>query len=222
MSGNNFLIAPSILSADFLHLADQIRLVEESGADWLHLDVMDGHFVPNLSLGPAFVAACQRATSLPLDVHLMVLDPEPLLEAFADAGADHLTIHVEATNQVAQILDHIHRLGLKAGITLKPATSVSSLATFLPDVDGVLVMSVDPGFSGQVFLSGAIERISDVRHALDELKSNAWLAVDGGINAHTAPLVKEAGANVFISGSAIFKNPNGIPAAIKALRTSLA
>lgn len=216
-----FFIAPSILSADFLHLADQIHMVEESGADWLHLDVMDGHFVPNLSLGPSIVAACRQATNLPLDVHLMVQDPGSLLETFVDAGADNLTIHVEATDRVAATIDRIHRLGLKAGITLKPATPVSSLVSYLPYVDEVLVMSVEPGFSGQVFLPAAIERISAIKHAMDEVNPTAWLAIDGGITAHTAPLAKKAGAQVFISGNAIFKDPNGIPAAMKALRTSL-
>jgi len=221
MTVKNLIIAPSILSADFLHLADQIRIVEDAGADWLHLDVMDGHFVPNLSMGPDIVAACRRATRLPMDVHLMVKDPDGLLSAFAKAGADHLTVHIEASDHIFETLAQIHALGLKAGISLKPATPISSINSVLPHVDGVLVMSVDPGYSGQKFQPGTIDRLAEVRLAMDKLGSNAWLAVDGGINKQTLPLVHAAGANVFIAASAIFQNPEGISTAIRTLREEL-
>jgi ribulose-phosphate 3-epimerase len=218
MAGKSFIIAPSILSADFLHLADQIKSVEEAGADWLHLDVMDGHFVPNLSMGPFIIETVRKATRMPLDVHLMVREPENLFAAFADAGADHLTVHVEACEHILDTLDQIHSLGMKAGVSLRPATPVSSITSLLPHVDGVLVMSVEPGYAGQKFLTGAIERISQIRQELDKLGSAAWLAVDGGINPQTLRLTLKAGANVFIAASAIFQNPDGIAAAIRSLR----
>jgi len=221
MTGKNFIIAPSILSADFLNLAEQIRIIEAAGADWLHLDVMDGHFVPNLSMGPFIVAACRQATQLPLDVHLMVKEPENLLEAFAKAGANHLTVHIEACDHILETLALIRRLGLKAGISLMPVTPISSINNVLPHVDGVLIMSVDPGYAGQKFQPGAAERTAAVRFVLDELGSAAWLAVDGGINAQTLPLMRAAGADVFIAASAIFQNPEGIRSAIHTLRREL-
>jgi ribulose-phosphate 3-epimerase len=221
MTVKSFIIAPSILSADFLHLADQIRSVEEAGADWLHLDVMDGHFVPNLSMGPFIVEAVRKATRMPLDVHLMVKEPENLFASFAEAGADHLTVHVEACEHILDTLGQIHSLGLKAGVSLRPVTPVSSITTLLPHVEGVLVMSVDPGYAGKKFLPGAIERIAQIRQELDKLGSAAWLAVDGGINTQSLPLAVKAGADVFIAASAIFQNPDGIAAAIRSFRKIL-
>lgn len=221
MAKRSFIIAPSILSADFLHLADQIRSIEEAGANWLHLDVMDGHFVPNMSMGPFIVEACRKATNLPLDVHLMVTDPEKLLASFSNAGADHLTVHVEACEYIERTLGEIHKLGLKAGISLKPATPVMNILPWLSQVDGVLVMSVDPGYAGQQFLPGATERIATIRQELDTIRSSAWLAVDGGINPQTLPLVRNAGADTFIAAKAIFQNPDGVIAAIDSLRKLL-
>lgn len=221
MAEKSFVIAPSILAADFLHLADQIRVVEKAGADWLHVDVMDGHFVPNLSMGPMIVKACKSATRMPLDVHLMVREPESLFAAFAEAGADHLTVHIEACEHILDTLEQIHNLGLKAGISLRPSTPIHSIQSVMPAVDGVLIMSVDPGYGGQKFLPSAIERISTVRQKLDDLGSSAWLAVDGGINAQTIRLVMNAGADTFISGSSIFQNPDGISASIQTLRDLL-
>lgn len=221
MTHTSYVLAPSILSADFLHLADQIKLVEQAGADWLHLDVMDGHFVPNLSMGPMIIKACRSATSLPLDVHLMVQEPGNLLAAFAEAGADHLTVHFEACEHIQDILGQIRGLGLKAGVSLKPSTPIRDIQASLPWVDGILVMSVDPGYSGQKFLPSAPQRISDLRNILDTMGSKAWLAVDGGINVQTLPLAKEAGADTFMAASSIFQHPAGITAGIKILRDLL-
>ena len=221
MKKRQTILAASILSADFLHLGEQIQLAEKGGADWIHLDVMDGHFVPNLSMGPFIVEACRRATHLPLDVHLMIDQPDQLLESFARAGADHLTIHVEACPDPFKTLELIRRLGLKAGISLKPETPVSAIQPFLKKVNGVLVMSVTPGYSGQLYESASTTRLAEVRHALDETRADAWLAVDGGINPDNIRQVHLAGANVFVSATAIFKNPQGIEAGILSLKNGL-
>jgi ribulose-phosphate 3-epimerase len=214
----NLLIAPSILSADFLHLKEQIAACEEAGADWIHIDVMDGHFVPNLTMGPLVVEACRRATNLPLDVHLMIEQPERLLEDFARAGANHLTVHVETCPHLHRTIQQIKSLGCKAGVTLNPATPTLMLEPILPFVDLVLVMSVNPGFSGQVFIPQAIEKVAAIRRDLDALGSPAWLQVDGGMAADTLPLMRAAGADVFVAGNAVFKHPQGIAAGIRALR----
>ncbi|MFZ5881803.1 MAG: ribulose-phosphate 3-epimerase [Chloroflexota bacterium] len=214
----NLLIAPSILSADFLHLKEQIAACEEAGADWIHIDVMDGHFVPNLTMGPLVVEACRRATNLPLDVHLMIEQPERLLEDFARAGANHLTVHVETCPHLHRTIQQIKSLGCKAGVTLNPATPTLMLEPILPFVDLVLVMSVNPGFSGQVFIPQAIEKVAAIRRDLDALGSPAWLQVDGGMAADTLPKMWAAGADVFVAGNAVFKHPQGIAAGIRALR----
>jgi ribulose-phosphate 3-epimerase len=221
MADTRFIIAASILSADFLHLAEQIRITEEAGADWLHLDVMDGRFVPNLSMGPFIVEACRQATKLPLDVHLMVDEPDHLLDAFARAGADHLTVHIEACSHPLTTLEHIKSLGLKAGISLKPSTSISAILPLLPSLDGVLVMSVEPGYSGQKFEPISGNRIAEVRRALAVKRSDAWLAVDGGINPKTIRQAQSSGANVFIAATAIYQHPDGILAGIRSLRSAL-
>lgn len=213
-----YLIAPSILSADFTHLADQIAQCESAGADWLHVDVMDGHFVPNLTMGPFIVEACRRVTKLPIDVHLMIEKPERYLEPFAKAGATGLTVHIETCPQLAQTLEQVKSLGCRAGVTLNPATPVSAIESVLPLADLVLVMSVNPGYSGQAFMPEMINKVAKIRRRLDELGSKADLEVDGGIAANTLPLMKNAGANVFVSASAVFKHPKGIAAGIKALR----
>jgi ribulose-phosphate 3-epimerase len=222
MADTRLIIGASILSADFLHLAEQIRSTEEGGADWLHLDVMDGHFVPNLSMGPAILEACRRATRLPLDVHLMVEEPDRFLEVFSSGGADHLTVHIEACAQPRKTLERIKQLGLKAGISLKPDTPVSAILPLLNQVDGVLVMSVIPGYSGQRFEPSAAMRLAEIRRALDEMNSTAWLAVDGGINTQTIQQTQAGGATVFISATAIYKHPEGIEAGIRSLRNELA
>jgi ribulose-phosphate 3-epimerase len=212
------IIAPSILSADFLRLGEQIAACEAAGADWIHIDVMDGHFVPNLTMGPVIVEACRRATKLPLDVHLMIEQPERLLKAFRDAGADHLTVHVETCPNLADTLEQIKGLGVKAGVVLNPGTEVMEIEPFLPQADLVLVMSVNPGYSGQAFMPETISKVVEIRKRLDTLGSQAWLEVDGGIAAETLPKMEAAGASAFVAASAIFGHPGGIAAGIEALR----
>ncbi|MFZ5821389.1 MAG: ribulose-phosphate 3-epimerase [Chloroflexota bacterium] len=212
------IIAPSILSADFLHLGEALKASESAGADWIHVDVMDGHFVPNLTMGPFIVEACRRGSDLPLDVHLMVEEPEHLVEAFARAGASHLTVHVETCPNLPRTLERIKSLGCKAGVTLKPDTSVESIFPVLGLVDLVLVMSVEPGYSGQAFLEESIGRVAQIRRELDRIASPAWLEVDGGVSASNLPALWAAGAEAFVSATAIFKHPQGIAAGIGVLR----
>jgi ribulose-phosphate 3-epimerase len=213
------VIAPSILSADFTRLGEELSACEQAGADWIHVDVMDGHFVPNLTFGPLLVEACRRATRLPLDVHLMVEKPEAMLEAFARAGADRLTVHVETCPHLHRTLQQIRGLGVLPGVTLNPATPAVSLKEILPLVDLVLVMTVNPGFGGQAYIDlGA--KIREIRGMLDTIGSPVWLEVDGGISAETLPLVRAAGADAFVAGNAVFKHPEGIAAGIHALRVN--
>jgi ribulose-phosphate 3-epimerase len=217
----DYLIAPSILAAEFTHLADQIAVCEAAGADWIHVDVMDGHFVPNLTMGPFIVEACKRVTKLPLDVHLMIEKPEQHLEAFAKAGASGLTVHVETCPHLYRTMEQIRSLGCRAGVTLNPGTPVSAIVPVIHLADLVLVLSVNPGFSGQAFLPESIGKVADVRKRLDDLGSAADLEVDGGLAANTVPLVKNAGANAFVAGNAVFKHPKGIQAGIRALREAI-
>jgi len=219
---NSHILAPSILAADFTRLGEEIAACESAGADWLHVDVMDGHFVPNISMGPFIVEACKRITKLPLDVHLMIEKPEQHLEAFAKAGANHLTVHVETCPHLHRTLQYIKSLGCKAGVTLNPGTPVGALEPVLHLADLVLVMSVNPGFSGQTFIPESIARVKDIRKKLDALGASAWLEVDGGVNAETLPKLREAGATAFVAGNAVFKYPQGIEAGIKALRNVIA
>ena len=215
---NKHILAPSILSADFTRLGAEIAACESAGADWLHIDVMDGHFVPNITMGPFIVEACKRATKLPLDVHLMIEKPEQHLEAFAKAGASHLTVHVETCPHLHRTLEFIKSLGCKAGVTLNPGTPVRALESVLHLADLVLVMSVNPGFSGGQFVPESFARVADIRKRLDALGSSAWLEVDGGVNAETLPKLKTAGANAFVAATAVFKHPQGIATGVKALR----
>lgn len=219
---NKFLIAPSIIASDFTHLADEIAACESAGADWLHMDVMDGHFVPTITVGPLFVEACKRATKLPLDVHLMISNPDQYLEAFAKAGANTLTVHVETCPNLLQTIEKIKSLGCKAGVTLNPLTPASALDLALPLADLILVMSVTPGYSGQSFMPEMIGKVEEIRNKLNALRSQAWLEVDGGITAETLPLMYKAGANVFVAGNAAFKHPQGVGAGIKLLRECVA
>lgn len=214
-------IAPSILSADFACLGAAIKMAEEAGADVIHVDVMDGHFVPNMTIGPPVVAALRKATRLPLDVHLMIETPERYVEAFAQAGADILTVHPEATAHLHQVLRQIRGLGVQAGVSLNPATSESALHYVLGMVDLVLVMTVNPGFGGQDFLPEMLPKIAAVRSLLDAAGSPAWLSVDGGINAETAPVVVAHGADHLVAGSAIFAAGEGVAEAIRHLRDSV-
>ena len=213
-----YIIAPSILSADFTRLGEQIAEAESAGADWLHVDVMDGHFVPNLTMGPFVVEACRRATRLPLDVHLMIEHPENLLEAFAKAGASSLIVHVETCPDIRGTLKKIKSLGCKAGVTLNPETPASEIEPALTLADQVLVMTVHPGYSGQEFMPEVLSKVVEIRRRLDEIHSPAWLEVDGGITAETISRVREAGADAFVTASAIFHHPDGIAAGIRSLR----
>lgn len=221
MTNNKYIIAPSIVSADYLRLKDDIAALEEAGADWLHVDVMDGHFVPNITMGPFLVETYKRASKLPLDVHLMIEQPERYLEAFARAGASHLTVHVETCPHIYKTLQQIKALGCVAGVTLNPGTPVSALEAVLHLADLVLVMSVNPGFSNQAFLPDSVERVARVRKMLDEAKSAAYLQVDGGVNADNITRLKDAGANAFVSANAIFRHPEGIAAGVSALREGI-
>jgi len=215
------LIAPSIVSADHLRLRDDIAACEAAGADWIHVDVMDGHFVPNLTMGPFLVQAYKRATKLPLDVHLMIERPERYLEAFAKAGAKHLTVHVETCPHLYRTLQEIKSLGCLAGVTLNPGTPLSAIQPVLHLADLVLVMSVNPGFSNQAFLPEALGRVGQARKLLDEMKSAAYLEVDGGVASENIAQLKRAGANVFVTAHALFSHPQGIAAGMAALRAAV-
>jgi ribulose-phosphate 3-epimerase len=198
-------IAPSILAADFARLADAVQEAERGGADWIHVDVMDGHFVPNLTIGPPVAAAVRKITELPLDAHLMISSPDRFLEAFADAGVDRLTVHVEACTHLHRVVERIHELGMKAGVALNPATPVDSLADIVEYLDLVLVMSVNPGFGGQSFIASALRRIGAVRALLEASGvPGVEIQVDGGITRETSGLVVRAGATVLVAGSAVF------------------
>jgi ribulose-phosphate 3-epimerase len=216
-----YIIAPSILSADFTRLGEQIAECEAAGSDWIHVDVMDGHFVRNLTMGPVILEACRRSTSLPLDVHLMIEQPENLLKEFAAAGASSLIVHVEACLDIAGTFKKIKGLGCKAGVTLNPATPAADLEPALALAENVLVMSVHPGYSGQEFLPEVISKIVEIRRRLDEIHSPAILEVDGGITAMNISQVRDAGADAFVAAHAIFSHPEGIAAGIRALRDKL-
>lgn len=202
------IIAPSILSADLWQLGAEVQTVRQAGADWIHVDVMDGHFVPNLSFGPSVVKSLKGRAQLPLDVHLMVERPSRFIESFAKAGADFLTIHIEAADDINEVLLAIKKLGVRTGLSIKPDTNPARVAPFLPQLDLVLVMTVQPGFGGQGFLPGSPEQIKAVHDLIKQSANPVYLEVDGGINAQTAQLAAQAGANVFVAGNAIFAAQN--------------
>ena len=213
------LIAPSILSADFAKLGEEVRAIDEAGADWIHVDVMDGHFVPNITIGPAVVKALRPHTGKPFDVHLMISPVDPFLDAFAEAGADIITVHPEAGPHVHRTVQRIKALGKKAGVSLNPATPAKMLDYILEDIDLVLVMSVNPGFGGQKFISSQLRKIEAIATRIAKENLDVQVEVDGGIDSETAPLAVSAGANVLVAGSATFRGgPDKYAANIRALR----
>lgn len=212
----NWILSPSLLSADFTRLGEQITTLEHAGVDWLHVDVMDGHFAPNISMGPLVVEACRRVSSLPVDVHLMVENPERYIEAFAKAGANLITIHIETGYHPYRTLQGIRALGCRPGIALNPGTPAAAITELLPLVDMVLVLGTNPGFSGQSFLPQMLSKITAIR---DE-NPGMLIQVDGGMNTETLPAAFQAGANVFVAGNAIFNHPQGIEQGVKTLRKS--
>ena len=218
---NQIKISPSILSADFTCLADQVREAEEAGVDYIHVDVMDGHFVPNITIGPLVVKALRPITKLPLDVHLMIENPEFYIEDFSKAGADIITVHQEATPYLHRTIQQIHDLGIKAGVSINPSTSVRTLDEIICDVDLILVMSVNPGFGGQSYIHSCTNKIRKVREMLDDRGISADLEVDGGVNVDTVNEVISAGANAFVAGSAIFNDKNSVAENVSALRAKI-
>ena len=217
MSGP-YRISTSILSADFSRLGAQIGEAEDAGADWIHVDVMDGHFVPNLTMGPFIVEACRSITDLPLDVHLMVEKPDQLLEAFAKAGSSLLSVHVEACPHLHRTLQRIRQLGCQTGVVLNPGTPAVLVEPVLHLVDLVLVMSVNPGASGQKFIPEVLPKVTEIRRMLDRVNPQAMIEIDGGITTETLPAALNAGVQVFVTAYSVFKNPTGIAAGISALR----
>jgi ribulose-phosphate 3-epimerase len=214
-------IAPSILSADFSALGEQIAAVERGGADLIHVDVMDGHFVPNITIGPPVVRAIRRVASRPLDVHLMIEEPDRYIEAFVDAGASMVSVHVEAVPHLHRTVCLIKKLGARAGVVLNPSTPAITLQDIATELDYVLVMSVNPGFSGQVFIPHSVEKLHRVRAVLNEAGSSAPIEIDGGIDEETAPRVVAAGASILVAGQAIFGSPDP-ERAVRALRAAAA
>jgi ribulose-phosphate 3-epimerase len=217
MTARRVLVAPSILSCDFGRLAEEVKAVEAAGADWVHVDVMDGRFVPNITLGPVLVEAARRATKLPLDVHLMIVEPERYIDAFARAGAGVLSVHAETCPHLHRTLQQIRQVGARPGVVINPATPVSAVEEVLGEVEMVLVMSVNPGFGGQSFIPGAVKKVRRVREMADARGLDLHIEVDGGINATTARQVVEAGADVLVAGSAVF-GARDYAEAIRAIR----
>jgi ribulose-phosphate 3-epimerase len=216
------LFAPSILAADFTRLGEEIEQVVAGGADWLHVDVMDGHFVPNISMGPLVVDACRSVTDLPLDVHLMIEQPERYLRTFAKAGASGLTVHVETCPHLQQTLATISDLGLKSGVALNPGTPVSHLVEVIDMVDLILIMTVNPGFGGQKLIPKTLEKVQQLRKLLDERSNERCLIeVDGGINADTIGIALSAGANIFVAGNSVFGHPHGAREGLEALQQAI-
>jgi ribulose-phosphate 3-epimerase len=214
-------LAPSILSADFARLGQQVADAERAGADRIHIDVMDGHFVPNLSMGAPIVQSLRRVTRLPLEIHLMISDPDFFLDEFVEAGSDSFLVHWEGNANLHRTVQRIKALGKRAGVGINPATPAAVLEEILPDVEQVLVMTVNPGFGHQHFLSTTLPKIRRVRQMIDQMKSGCDVEVDGGIDADTAPLAVAAGANILVAGTAIFGQSEGVTAAMTRLRAAI-
>lgn len=214
-------IAPSILSANFARLGSQVAEAEAAGADWIHVDVMDGRFVPNITIGPLIVEAVRRSTRLPLDAHLMIVEPEKYIEAFVAAGADRLTVHTETCPHLHRTVQQIRDAGARPGVVINPATPLSAIEEIAADVDLILIMSVNPGFGAQKFIEASVDKIARTRALCERVGSRAEIEVDGGIDVYTAPRVVAAGATVLVAGSTIFKHPDGVAAAIRALRQAI-
>jgi ribulose-phosphate 3-epimerase len=213
------MIAPSILSADGSRLGDEIRAVETAGADWIHIDVMDGHFVPNLTIGPGLVASIRKTTRIPFDVHLMIENPEKYIETFAEAGSDWITIHLEATVHLHRTVAKVRERGLRAGVSLNPATPLAQIEPILPDIDLLLIMTVNPGFGGQKFIEGSLSRIRQAKEMIRTLAPKVFLEVDGGVTLQNIRAIADAGADILVAGSAIFGSGDyaGTIGAMKAL-----
>jgi ribulose-phosphate 3-epimerase len=215
------ILSASILSADFSDLKNQILLAEKAGVDWIHIDVMDGHFVPNISMGPFIVETCKKLTKLPLDVHLMIEAPEKHIQTFHSAGADRMSLHIENNPNIHRTIQQLNEWGCKTGIVLNPGTPAPNIISVLPLVDMVLVMTVNPGFSGQCFIPEMLPKIRQIRTMIEEQSKQTLLQVDGGISTETLPLCHQAGANCFVASSAIFQSPDGIIQGVKKLISSL-
>ena len=218
---NKIKLAPSILSADFGRLGEQVVEATRAGADYIHVDVMDGHFVPNITVGPLVVAAIRPHTTLPLDVHLMIESPEKYIQQFAQAGANIITVHVEVCPHLHRVVESIQELGIKAGVSLNPSTPLTAVDEVLSALDLVLLMSVNPGFGGQQFIESTVGKIARLRRSLDELGLIAELEVDGGINAEIAPRVARAGARVLVAGAAVFNKKESVSQALGRIRENL-
>ena len=219
---NGILLAPSILSADFGRLAEDVAACQEAGADWIHVDVMDGHFVPNITMGPVVVEAVRKATTLPVDVHLMIESPERLIGAFVAAGADRITVHQETCPHLHRTLQQIRELGAGTGVALNPSTPVEMVSDVVHDLDLLVIMTVNPGFGGQKYIPGSTEKVRRARAMLSALgRADLWIQVDGGVDPSTAPVVAAAGAEVLVAGSAVFRHPGGISGGMAALREAL-
>lgn len=214
-------LAPSILSADFADLGNAVRAAEDAGADLIHVDVMDGHFVPNISIGPAVVSAVKRHTSLPLDVHLMISNPSQYVSAFVDAGADYLTVHAEATNHLHRLLQQVRESGVKVGLALNPLTPLTVLEAAIPYLDLALIMSVNPGFGGQEFIGGSLGRIEAARRMRDRTNPNCLIEVDGGINLKTIRAAYDAGCDILVAGSAVYGGGVSVRENMAGLRAAL-
>lgn len=213
--------APSILAADFTHLGEQIAEAEAAGADYIHIDIMDGRFVPNITMGPLVVEAARRATRLPLDVHLMIVEPEKHIQAFADAGADLLSVHVEACPHLHRVLQQIRQAGVRPAVVLNPHTPAVAIKEVLPFVEMVLAMTVNPGFGGQSFIAETLPKLREIQQMIEASGRTIDLEVDGGIDTSTAPQVVAHGANVLVTGTSVFRAPEGVAAALGALRASV-